>query len=155
MPWLFRRRDKRDNVPMHRHPHFLADLTTNELRELLKDVDTPAQVIAQRVALLQAIVGPASLTNVRLAGRHAHITGTRARYRVHLGSGVIHVEPAGTLVVRAEPVQPITAPLPFADGDDAKAPEIVAKVLLLADDAAIPRPPAMLAQLPAAGASTC
>ena len=87
---------------MHHHP-LLSNLTTNELRELLKDVDTPAQVIAQRVALLQAIVGPASLTNVRLAGRHAHITGTRARYRVHLGSGVIHVEPAGTLVVRANP----------------------------------------------------
>jgi len=113
--------------------------------------DTPAQVIAQRVALLQAIVGPARLTNVRLAGRYAHVTGTRARYRVHLGSGVIHVEPAGTLVVRAEPVQPIMAPLPFADGDDARAPEIVAKVLLLADDAAIDDP-ALLAQLPAGGA---
>jgi hypothetical protein len=54
-------------------------------------------------------------------------------------------------VLRAEPVQPITAPLPFADGDDARAPEIIAKVLLLADDAAIDDP-ALFAQLSADGA---
>ena len=143
----------------------LADVPAVVVSETFRDVDsmclvtaasyarddTPAQVIAQRVALLEAIVRPAKLTNVRLAGRYAHVTGILAQDRVHLGSGVIHVEPTGTLVLRAEPVQPTTAPLPFADGDDAKAPEIVAKVLLLADDAAIDDP-ALLAQLSAGGA---
>jgi hypothetical protein len=72
--------------------------------------------------------------------RHAIIKGEYGRYSVHLGSGVVHKQPGGSLCI-----VPVNAQhrgrlfLPFAD-DDPRTAEVIAKVLLLARDKEIQDP---------------
>ncbi|MWK56835.1 DUF4132 domain-containing protein [Pseudomonas otitidis] len=98
-----------------------------------------AEVIQRRAELVQALVGNLGLANVRCEGHHAHITGSRARYRLHLGSGVIHIEPGNYLCIvpAGKPADDLY--LPFADSD-ARTSEIISKLFLLLDDGAIDDP---------------
>lgn len=98
-----------------------------------------AEVIQRRAELVQALVGSLGLANVRCEGHHAHITGSRARYRLHLGSGVIHIEPGNYLCIvpAGKPADDLY--LPFADSD-ARTSEIISKLFLLLDDGAIDDP---------------
>lgn len=86
---------------------------------------------------------------VAVDGHFAYVEGTRARYRVHLGSGNIHLEPSGTylcIVPRRSQTEKIH--LPFEE-EDFKTAEVLSKVLLLAEDASI-KDRSILAQLPGA-----
>ena len=80
------------------------------------------------------------LTNVRIEGHHAIINGKLAEYSIHFGSGVVH-QLGGTMI----PVLPVHSQhrgkvfLPFVD-DDPKTAEIIAKVLLFAEDDKIKDP---------------
>lgn len=98
-----------------------------------------AEVIQRRAELVQALVGNLGLANVRCEEHHAHITGSRARYRLHLGSGVIHIEPGNYLCIvpAGKPADDLY--LPFADSD-ARTSEIISKLFLLLDDGAIDDP---------------
>lgn len=77
------------------------------------------------------------LKNIELDRYYAKVQGNLANYSVHLGSGIVHVEGRGMLVL-----VPATASrrkkifLPFAD-EDPKTAEILSKIILLADDTAI------------------
>lgn len=104
-----------------------------------------AEVIQRRAELVQALVGDLGLANVRCEGHHAHITGSRARYRLHLGSGVIHIEPGNYLCIvpAGKPADDLY--LPFADSD-ARTSEIISKLFLLLDDGAI-NDPSILEQI--------
>lgn len=80
------------------------------------------------------------LDNVTLEGTHAFVKGKYAEYSIHLGSGVIHQvggHQINVLPVHAQRRGKIF--LPFID-DDPKTAEIMAKVLLFAQDEKIKDP---------------
>ena len=100
------------------------------------DVDPEASqsTIEMRRAIVEFNAKLFKLKNVTFTESHALIKGTRAEYSIHLGSGVIH-QKAGTTIE----VLPIHSQhrgrifLPFID-EDPKTAEIMAKVLLFAQD---------------------
>jgi len=110
------------------------------------DPEGSASTVEMRAALLREVCAALALANVRVQPAHAVVAGTLGEYVVHLGSGVVHRLPGGSLCI-----VPIHAQhrgrifLPFAD-DDPKTAEIVSKVLLLARDAEI-KDPLILEQL--------
>ena len=74
------------------------------------------------------------------------VTGARAKYSVHLGSGVVHRQPGGALCLVPVPDQQRGRIfLPFVD-DDPRTAEILSKVILLACDDTI-LDPAIVAQI--------
>lgn len=92
------------------------------------------EVQKSRIALLTALIPSFKLANVRVDGHFAMIIGKRASYRLHLGTAVIHVMPAGYLcVVPAGSKVRGTAALPFVD-DDARTSEVISKIFMLAAD---------------------
>ncbi|MDB5310431.1 MAG: hypothetical protein JWO38_4633 [Gemmataceae bacterium] len=104
------------------------------------DPEATQSTTEMRAALVKTTCGFLKLTNVKLEGRHVLIQGEYGRYSVHLGSGVVHKQPGGSLCV-----VPVNAQhrgrlfLPFAD-DDPRTAEVVSKVLLLARDKEIQDP---------------
>ncbi len=110
------------------------------------DPETSHSTMEMRAALLEFALPLFRLENVELKGTHAHITGKRADYTVHLGSGVVH-QKGGTMLH----ILPVHSShrgklfLPFAD-DDPKTAEIMSKVIYLAQDEKI-KDPTILTQL--------
>jgi Family of unknown function (DUF5724)/Domain of unknown function (DUF4132) len=104
------------------------------------DPEGSASTVEVRSALVREVCSALALANVRVQSSHAVVVGTLGEYSVHLGSGVVHRLPGGSLCI-----VPVHAQhrgrifLPFAD-DDPKTAEIVSKVLLLARDAEIKDP---------------
>ncbi len=110
------------------------------------DPETSHSTIEMRAALLRFTLPLFKLTNVELKGSHAHITGTRADYTLHLGSGIVHQK--GGAMLNILPVHSQHRGrlfLPFAD-DDPKTAEIISKALLLAEDHKL-QDPGILRQL--------
>eukprot|EP01034_Spumella_vulgaris_P041100 gene41100-50864_t len=105
-----------------------------------------AEVQQARVALVSALLPSLGLKNVSVEGHHAIIQGKRASYRLHLGTAVIHVIPAGYLcIVPAGKASPKSVALPFVD-DDQRTSEVLSKLLLLSADDKI-KDPSILAQI--------
>jgi len=104
------------------------------------DPETSHSTMEMRAALLSFTLPLFRLTNVEIRDHHAIITGTLAKYSVHLGSGVVH-QIGGTMLS----VLPVHSQhrgklfLPFVD-EDPKTAEILSKVLLFAEDARIKDP---------------
>ena len=124
----------------------LAEVPELAFSEFMRDLDLVITVGASdpgehseevqksRIALLSALIPSFKLANVRIEGHFAMITGKRASYRLHLGTAVIHVLPAGYLcVVPAGTKTRSQAALPFVD-DDARTSEVISKLLMLAAD---------------------
>lgn len=91
----------------------------------------------QRGDLVLALLDDLGLPGVRVDGHHAHIEGKLAKYRVHLGSAVIHIEPGNYLCIVPDRwgKKHDNLFLPFADEGDSKISEVISKILLLlADD---------------------
>ncbi|MFC7549878.1 DUF4132 domain-containing protein [Plantactinospora sp. GCM10030261] len=126
----------------------LSEVPPVPFSEVMRDLDLAVSVgyvdggwwsdagAESRAALLGALVADLGLPGVTVDGRVARIEGTRATYRVHLGSGSIHLEPGGHLCVvpagfAGRPHDRLF--LPFAD-DDRATSVVLSKVLLLADD---------------------
>jgi len=105
-----------------------------------------AEVQQARVALVEALLPSLGLKNVSIDGHHAIIQGKRASYRLHLGTAVIHVIPAGYLcIVPADKASQKSVALPFVD-DDQRTSEVLSKLLLLSADDKI-KDPSILAQI--------
>lgn len=104
------------------------------------DPEATQSTTEMRAALVRTTCGLLKLDNVKLDSRHAMIRGEYGSYSVHLGSGVVHKQPGGSLCV-----VPVNAQhrgrlfLPFAD-DDPRTAEVVSKVLLFARDTDIQDP---------------
>lgn len=112
------------------------------------EAHTSGGTIASRVDLLRAIEPTLGGSVLEFRERHVLVRGQRADYRVHLGSGHIHIEPGAYLcIVPASATARSGVRLPFAE-EDLKTAEIVSKVLLLANDAKI-TDPSILRQIPA------
>lgn len=111
------------------------------------DSDEHSQEVQQaRVALVCALIPSLGLKNVRVEGHHAIIQGKRAAYRLHLGTAVIHVIPAGYLcIVPKIKASARSVALPFVDEDE-RTSEVLSKLLLLAADEKI-KDPGILAQI--------
>ncbi|WP_336039159.1 DUF4132 domain-containing protein [Fusobacterium polymorphum] len=100
------------------------------------DVDPEAShsTIEMRKAIVEFNCKLFKLKNVTFTENHALIKGERAEYSIHLGSGLVH-QKAGSAIN----VLPVHSQhrgrvfLPFID-DDPKTAEIMAKVLLFAQD---------------------
>lgn len=112
------------------------------------EAHTSGGTIASRIDLLRAIEPTLGGGVLEFRDRHVLVRGQRADYRIHLGSGHIHIEPGAYLcIVPASAMARSGVSLPFAE-EDLKTAEIVSKVLLLANDAKI-MDPSILRQIPA------
>ncbi|HEV3021891.1 MAG TPA: DUF4132 domain-containing protein, partial [Pirellulales bacterium] len=104
------------------------------------DPEASQSTVEMRADLLRETCKLLKLPNVKFEGRHALIQGDYGRYSVHLGSGVVHKQPGGSLCVVAVNAQHRGRLfLPFAD-DDPRTAEVISKVLLLARDREIQDP---------------
>lgn len=101
------------------------------------DPEASQSTVEMRADLVRETCRLLKLENVKLESRHALIQGGYGRYSVHLGSGVVHKQPGGSLCVVAVQAQHRGRLfLPFAD-DDPRTAEVVSKILLLARDTEI------------------
>ena len=110
------------------------------------DPEASASTTEMRAALIRETTALLKIGNVRLTERHALVDGALGAYNIHLGSGVVHRQPGGSLcIIPVHSQHRGRIFLPFAD-DDPKTAEIVSKVLLLARDKEI-QDPTILEQL--------
>lgn len=110
------------------------------------DPITSQSSIALRVMIGQELCALLKLNQVSFDGQYAKVVGKYGHYAIHLGSGIIHQEGRGAiniLPVHSQSRGKIF--LPFAD-DDPKTAEIMAKIILLAEDQKI-KDPSILNQI--------
>jgi hypothetical protein len=83
-----------------------------------------------------ALVEDLRLPGVRIDGHFAHVQGKLSRYRVHLGSGAIHIEPGNYLCIVPDRWGRHRERLflPFIDDEGSKIGEVISKILLLVND---------------------
>jgi hypothetical protein len=87
-----------------------------------------------RTALINALITDLSLTGVQCDGHFVLVQGQLARYRIHLLSGLIHIQSGNYLCIVPQHSASETLYLPFAEVDQ-RLEEIISKMfLLLADD---------------------
>ena len=104
------------------------------------DPETSHSTVEMRSAIISFTLPLFGLTNVKLEGSHAFITGDLADYSVHLGSGVVHIQ--GGPMINLLPVHSQHRGkvfLPFLD-EDPKTAQIVSEILLFAEDKEIKDP---------------
>ena len=110
------------------------------------DPETSHSTIEMRRAIVSHTLPMFGIDNVSLSDTFAKVNGQLGRYNIHLGSGTIHKEGGAQIAVL--PVHSQSRGrifLPFLD-EDPKTAEIISKILLFADDAAI-KDPSILRQL--------
>ncbi len=115
--------------------------------EVMRDVDLVASVAQvdddvvrwstetaqRRSELIASLAQNIGLQQVRCEDHFAHVEGKLANYRIHLGSGVIHIQPGNYLCIVPEEPKDEDLYLPFADTDRRMA-EITSKMFLLISD---------------------
>lgn len=104
------------------------------------DPETSHSTIEMRSAIAEFTLPLFKLDNVRLEKSHAFITGKRADYSIHLGSGVVHIQ--GGPMINVLPVHSQHRGklfLPFVD-EDPKTAQIISEILLFAEDPKIKDP---------------
>ena len=110
------------------------------------DPESSESSIEMRTSLVRETASLLRLANVSFLERHVLVKGKLAEYTVHLGSGVVHQQARGELVIVAvRQPQRGRLFLPFVD-DDPRSAEIVSKVILLARDDEI-KDPTILSQI--------
>ena len=146
-------RETGENVALEEVPPVLFSETMRDLDLMMSvayvggvDPEASHSTVELRTALAREIVKLLHLENVSFIGSHARIRGKLASWSVHLGSGVVHAEGKGSIVIL--PVHSQARGrifLPFAD-DDPKTAEILSKIVLLSEDSKI-KDPGILAQV--------
>lgn len=104
------------------------------------DPETSHSTVEMRRAIVEFTLPLFKLKNVRLEGSHAFISGERADYSVHLGSGAVHLQ--GGPMINLLPVYSQHRGklfLPFVD-EDPKTSQIISEILLFAEDKKIKDP---------------
>ena len=110
------------------------------------DPEASHSTVELRLALAEELLRLLHVSNVSFVGSHARIEGKLASWSVHMGSGVVHAQGKGSVVIL--PVHSQARGrifLPFAD-DDPKTAEILSKILLLSEDSKI-KDPGILSQI--------
>lgn len=125
----------------------LTDIPPLIFSEVMRDVDLVAAVAhldeenylwstessLRQAELVTALVEDLGLKGVTVQGHFAYVQGKLARYRIHLGSGAIHIEPGNYLCIVPEKETEQKFYLPFAEADR-KATEVLSKIFLLLND---------------------
>ena len=141
-----------DRKTFERKP--ISDIPDILFSEVMRDVDLAVSVahagdidpemshstIEMRHAIAEFLIPMFKLKNVTLTDSHALIEGTRGKYNIHLGSGVIHQE--GGPMINVLPVHSQHRGrifLPFVD-DDPKTAEVMSKIIFFAEDKKIKDP---------------
>lgn len=154
LEWVeFSHRKTGDPIPMEEIPDVLFS-------EVMRDVDMAVSVahagsvdpeashstVEMRAALAEYILPMLGIGNAAVEGSHVIIHGTRGKYTVHLGSGVVH-QIGGTMLN----VLPVHSQhrgrffLPFLDSDP-KTAEIISKIILFSEDKKL-KDPTILSQI--------
>ena len=97
------------------------------------DVKWSTETAQRRTELIVTLMKDIGLNQVRCEGNFAYIEGKLANYRIHLGSGVIHIQPGNYLCIVPERTKKDDLYLPFAD-TDLRMAEILSKIFLLISD---------------------
>lgn len=157
VPWVdqvsFHRQGSWETVPIAMVPPIVfseamrdIDLVVSVAHASGIDPESTESTVEMRIALVRETVRLTRLSNVRFTGAHVLIDGSLGEYSVHLGSGVVHRRPGGSVcIIPVDTQNRGRVFLPFADADP-KSAEIVSKVLLLAQDTQI-KDPSILRQL--------
>jgi len=110
------------------------------------DPEASLSTIEIRTAIVEEILKLMKISNVKLKGSHAHITGVHGEYTVHLGSGVVHKMGSGSInIVSVASGHRGRIFLPFIDSDP-RSVEVITKIVLLAEDTKI-KDPSILEQI--------
>ncbi|CAM1371662.1 DUF4132 domain-containing protein [Tenacibaculum xiamenense] len=110
------------------------------------DPEASLSTVALRKVIAEESAKLFKLNNVSFKERHVLIEGHHANYSLHLGSGVVHVQPGGYVsIIPVHSQHRGRIFLPFVD-EDPKTAEIVSKMLLLAEDKKL-KDPTILGQL--------
>lgn len=135
-------------------PLQLVDIPPRVFSEVMRDLDlvvsvahrggvdpeASASTVEMRAALVEETCTLLGIRNAQIKNSHVLIKGEMSEYSVHLGSGVVHRQPGGSLCIVAVGAQHRGRLfLPFAD-DDPRTAEVISKVLLLARDSEIQDP---------------
>jgi uncharacterized protein DUF4132/uncharacterized protein DUF5724 len=130
-------------------PVSIASVPPVLLSEVLRDADLivsaaalagaaawSAEAAERRADVARAVLGEFGVGNVAFDGTFARVTGRRASYRIHLGSGVVHVNDGANVctVPPGHAGQAGSLFLPFPAGEDVKTAEVVSLILLFAND---------------------
>lgn len=148
LEWVvFYHRKTNESIPIGKVPEIIfsevmrdVDLAVSVAHVGGVDPETSHSTMEMRRVIVEFTLPLLKLTNVRLEGKHAFISGSMGNYTVHLGSGVIHQE-AGAAIA----VLPVHSQhrgrlfLPFVD-EDPKTAEILSKIILFAEDQKIKDP---------------
>ena len=138
----------------------IADVLPVVFSEIMRDVDLAVSIahaggvdpeashstIEMRRVIVEHAMPMFGISNVKVAGNFAKVSGKLGNYNVHLGSGVIHKEGGAHIAVL--PVHSQSRGrifLPFLD-EDPKTAEIISKILLFAEDDKI-KDPSILSQM--------
>ena len=126
-----------------------ADLVTAVAQSGEHGSQLSSESYEARGAVVSTLIEDLGLPGVRVEGHFAHVTGKRAKYRVHLGNAAIHIDPGNYLcIVPDRAYKPTeTLYLPFAEDGDRKVSEVISKIMLLLNDDKI-TDPTILRQLP-------
>ena len=141
--------DRLTNIPIK-----ISDVPDVVFSEVMRDTDLVVSVahagkvdpesshstVEMRRAICEFTAKLFKLDNVRFEKSHMFISGKRADYAVHLGSGVVHVQ--GGIMINVFPVhtqQRGKIFMPFVD-DDPKTAQIVTEMIMFADDMKIKDP---------------
>lgn len=126
----------------------LADVPAVIFSEVMRDADLVVSVAvvddaggywseelnSARLSVVRNVLTKLGFDNLSVEGHFVYVQGKLAKYRIHLGSGNIHIMPGAYLCIipdRSEKEKPIY--LPFVDSDR-KTAEIISKAILLTDD---------------------
>jgi len=123
-----------------------ADLVVSVARSDESGQTMSPEALARRSEVVTIVARAMGIT-ARCEGHFAFVEGKRAKYRIHLGSAAVHLDPGGHVcIVPATSTGGDRIYLPFPDDDDRGLSEIVSKVVLLAHDDRI-ADPSIAAQL--------
>jgi hypothetical protein len=132
-------------------PMALMDVPPRIFSEVMRDCDLVVSVahrggvdpeasqstVEMRAALLRETCQLLKMPNVRVQGNRALIDGELNNYSLHLGSGVVHRMPGGSVcIIPVHGQHRGRIFLPFAD-EDPKTAEVISKTILLARDSEI------------------
>jgi hypothetical protein len=140
-----------DQLRFHRGNELLpiADVPALAFSEAMRDADLvvsvaniddqgaywSAEASRHRMQIVQEVARALGLKGLRFEDNFVHFAGKLASYRIHLGSGVIHIMPGSYLCIVPAPEARSGGKfyLPFAD-TDRKTSEIISKLLMLLND---------------------
>lgn len=127
----------------------LTEIPPTIFSEVMRDADlvvsvaqlgdkgfTSREIVKSRIELIQALIEDLNLEGVSFREQFAYVQGKLAKYRVHMGSAVIHIEPGSYLCVVPDGwgKDHKNLFLPFSDAGDTKTSEVISKIFLLLND---------------------